>query len=164
MAEQLRREALAGGDLPCRDTDPAQQLDCLSGEGRADEPDASLVAMLPQPPPLCLRELHPLPVGVATVVLVAERDPPWFVWGAFGGGDVGLELDRVDPGRGGYVDERVREAQAAIVTLGHLGDHRAAIRGDGERVRSGVRLAAGHGSQQRTRRFRGGPDRVGRRA
>ena len=81
--------------------------------------------MVSEPPPSFFRELHPLPVVVSRFVLSAELHAKRLGRRAFLGGDVRLELHRIRAGRGDRVDERVREAEAAIVRHRHFADHEA---------------------------------------
>ena len=121
-------DVLARGDLPERLADALEQVDRLDRERRRDEEHAALAAVLGQAAPLLLGELHALPVVVARRVLPAERHAERLGRRALGGGDVRLELHGVGAGVGDRVDERVRQAQAAVVGQRHLADDAGSAR------------------------------------
>ena len=75
-----------------------------------------------------LGELHPLPVVVARLVLPAELHAERLGRRALGGGDVRLELHGVGAGVRDRVDERVRQAEAAVVRQRDLADDQATTR------------------------------------
>ena len=86
-----------------RPTRPTRRSRSTASTEKAElmKPRPLLLAVLAQPRPLRLGELHALPVLVAGGVLVAELDPPRLVGRALGGRDVGLELDGVHARLGG---------------------------------------------------------------
>src|SRR5579883_3362744 len=116
---------LAGRDFPGGHADAAEQFHGLDGKRRAQKFQALFGGVFLEAGPLRLGEFHALPVVVAGGVLVAELDAPGLGGGAFGGGEVGLELDRVGAGGRDGIDEGVGHAEAAIVRLRHLGDDHA---------------------------------------
>ncbi len=124
--EQRRVADFSRGDLPARDPDPAQEVHRLDRERRAQKQQTPGLGMAGETVPLLLGELHPPPVVEPCPILRAEVHPPRFGWGALGRRDVGLELHRSRAGLGDRVDERVRQAQAAVMRLGHLADDQAA--------------------------------------
>ena len=83
--------------------------------------------MVGQPLPLRFGELDPLPVLVARRILPAELHAERFRGRALGRGDVRLELHGVGAAARDLVDERVREAEAAVVRQADLADDQAAI-------------------------------------
>ena len=123
--EQLRIRDFTRGDLPQRLPDALQQIDRGQRERRRDEEDVALGAVRGQPAPLLLGELHPLPVVVARGVLPAELHAERFGRRALRCSDVRLELHRVGAGRGNGVDERVRQAETAVVRHRHFANHQA---------------------------------------
>jgi hypothetical protein len=121
--EQADVGDLAGRDLPGGHPDPPQQVDRLEGEGRAQEPEAAGLRVLAEAAPLGLGKLHALPIREATLILRAEPDPPGLRRCALGRGDMSLKLHDLHTGCRHGIDVGVRESEAAVVRLGHLGDH-----------------------------------------
>ena len=97
-------------------------LDGGSEKAELKKHEAALARMRGKAAPLLLGKLHPLPIVEPRLVLPRELDTERLVERRFGRGDMGLELDRVGAGFRGRVDERMRQAERAVMRLRHLGD------------------------------------------
>src|SRR5262249_10497690 len=84
--------------------------------------------------PLFSSELHALPVVVARLVLQTELPTPRLAGGAFGGGDVSLELDCVRARPCNQVDKGMRHSQTPVVGLRYFSDDEHAIVRDHDRL------------------------------
>ena len=73
-------------------------------------------------PPFVGRKLHPRPIVVTRLILLREADSERLIQGRLGGGDMGLELDRIRSGVGDGIDEGVRHAERAVMRLRDLRD------------------------------------------
>src|SRR5437899_3267047 len=78
--------------------------------------------MLLKAQPLRFGKLHPSPVVVTGLVLIAELDPPRLGCCAFGGGNVRLKFNGVRSGVGDRINEGMRHAQRAVMSLSDFGD------------------------------------------
>ena len=96
-----------------------------SENGDETKQHAAVGAVVGQAPPLLLGELHALPVVVARRVLAAELHAERLGRACSRRGDVRLELHGVGAGGGDRVDERVRQAEAAVVGQRDFADHEA---------------------------------------
>ena len=68
---------------------------------------------------------------VTRLILLREADSERLVQGRLSGGDVSLELDRISASVGDGIDEGVRHAERAVMSLGDFGDnHGRAARPD----------------------------------
>lgn len=116
---------LARRQLPSLDAQTLQQFHCLQGERRTEEQQTALFSVRLQPSPLFLSEFHSPPVIITRRILAAELDPPRLAGSAFGGGYMGLKLDRIRPSTSNGIYVGVSGPKAAIVRLGDFADNQA---------------------------------------